>query len=80
MRGIFNSSIFNDEIFNIGIGLDDEAGIGLAARPPIDFVTVGVPGQGYQKVAYTEKLRAARREKVELQEMINLYARWKKAA
>lgn len=86
MSGIFNASIFNDDIFNTGIEVEE--GIGLAPKPPpVDFV---YSADGWysdfgshtrtQKLVFLEKLRASRQEKKELREMIDLYTRWKKAA
>jgi len=68
-----------------GIGLAVEAGIGLAAapRPPVDYVYAdgwSPRFPGYSKVASLEEKRAVKKDNSELMEMMELYARWRKAA
>lgn len=88
MSGIFNADIFNNAIFNTGIGIaESTAGIGLAPRvvdyvysagwaPRISRLRAGQIGN-VQKVAHKPEIR---QDSAELKEMMDLYARWKKAA
>lgn len=72
----------------LGIGLEEEAGIGLAPPPPVDFVLSGGSWSGLslnRNVVnlrdYLETKRAATiREKKELREIMDLYSQWRKAA
>jgi hypothetical protein len=60
-----------------GLGLSEE-GIGLApVAKPVDFVLDVVPRQ--RNVIDFSKWRVVKQEKTELQEMIELYSRWKAA-
>ena len=74
-----------------GIGLAEEAGIGLAPPAAVDFVIA--PRQFAHEHAQFRydfrdvlrsrnvvNIKAARREKAELREMTELYALWRRAA
>lgn len=80
---VFDSEIFDAGIFDVGIGLA-EAGIGLAARGPVDIV---ISRDWYPSrrsfrptLVHITPRESARQEASELQEMIEIYSRWRKAA
>ena len=67
-----------------GIGLAEAAGIGIAVRNPIDFVLTGTRlanyFQPYRRTFRLDTAPKAKGEGGELQEMLELYSRWRKAA
>lgn len=64
-----------------GIGLAEEAGIGLAVTPPVDFVIQPRSIANYRQVIDIRAYRPAPRiDRSELKEMMQMYALWKRAA
>ena len=82
MSGIFNPSIFNDAVFNTGIGLSVGSGIGIAR--PVDFVystgwaAPSINVHNLRRFARTEPGRVGGGR--EVKEMMGIYSRWKAAA
>jgi len=91
MTTAFQSNAFQGDGFQVGgIGLADEAGIGLAPPAPVDFVIQPRPWT-HEVAQFRDTLqarnvvgmavaRAARREREELREMVELYGAWRRAA
>lgn len=87
---LFDKSIFDGKIFDtcedFGTGVGEEPGIGLAtpptaARAPVDFIFyTGDLGQRFRTPRLNLVKRSPKREDSDLAEMMDLYARWRKAA
>ena len=93
MTTAFQSNAFQGDAFQVGIGLAEEAGIGLGPEPvatPTDFVIeprlwmheraqFGAELRS-RNVISMERARTLRRERDELREMVGLYEAWRRAA
>jgi hypothetical protein len=81
---IFDSEIFDPDIFDTGEGIGlATPGIGLARPPTVDYVI----GAGrapivleHRRVISLERRPVVMQEKSELLEMMEAYSLWKKAA
>lgn len=88
MSGIFDPVIFDSGMFDagaeaVGIGLASVVGIGLARPPTVDFVFSGRSGMLARSNVIDIRRRVeapVKPERTELQEMMELYSRWRRAA